>query len=137
SVPEGNHTLIVRLLGFVTKTVNLEVKAGESLSLPLIVLQQGSKELEEILIEGSINSFARKKTDYVARMPLENLENPQVYNVITKELLSEQMVVNYQEALRNAPGVLTSVYPAGGFAANLRGFISGVNHRNGMASVTN
>src|SRR5690606_7858910 len=58
SVPEGNHTLIVRLLGLVTKTVNLEVKAGESLSLPLIVLQQGSKELEEILIEGSINSFA-------------------------------------------------------------------------------
>lgn len=137
AVAEGSQSLEVRLLGFLTKTVSVNINAGESVTLPTITLQQDSKALKEILITGSINGFAKKKTDYVARMPLENLENPQVYNVVTKELLKEQVVVNYQEALRNAPGVLTSVYPAGGFAANLRGFISGVNHRNGMASVSN
>ena len=116
-------------MGFLTKTVSVNINAGESVTLPTITLQQDSKALKEILITGSINGFAKKKTDYVARMPLENLENPQVYNVVTKELLKEQVVVNYQEALRNAPGVLTSVYPAGGFAANLRGLSGKVLRR--------
>jgi iron complex outermembrane receptor protein len=36
-------------------------------------------------VSGGVNKFAQKETDYIARMPLKNLENPQVYNSIGKE----------------------------------------------------
>ncbi|MCH5690422.1 TonB-dependent receptor plug domain-containing protein [Niabella sp. W65] len=42
---------------------------------------------------------------YLSKMPLLNLENPQVYNVISKDLMKEQVVVTFDDALKNAPGV--------------------------------
>jgi len=137
NISAGNHTVVIRLLGYLPMEMQVIVEPGKNTDLQRIELRQDSKALEEISITGGRNKFSDKKTDYVARMPLENLENPQVYSVVTKEILQEQVVVNYQEVLRNAPGVITSTYPAGGFAANLRGFLTGVNLRNGMAGSTN
>jgi iron complex outermembrane receptor protein len=136
-VAVGDYVVVIKYLGYITQQINAKVEAGKITAMETIQLKTDSKTLAEIQINGGNNKFLDKKTDYVARLPLTDLENPQVYHSVTKELLQEQMVVNYQEALRNAPGVTTAVYPAGGFAANLRGFLTGVNHRNGMASLTN
>jgi iron complex outermembrane receptor protein len=133
----GDYVLTINHLGYVNRQVAFKVSASKAVVIPVIKLIPESNALEEVSIFRGKNKFADKASDYVARMPLDNLENPQVYSVITKQILEEQMVVNYQEALRNAPGIITAVYPAGGFAANLRGFLSGVNHRNGMAATSN
>ena len=119
-IPVGDHILIIKLLGYSSQQVAIKIERNVLETPITIKLSQNAKELAEVLINGGRNKFLNKKTDFVARMPLENLENPQVYSVVTKEILNEQMVVNYQEALRNAPGVITAVYPAGGFAVNLR-----------------
>jgi iron complex outermembrane receptor protein len=31
--------------------------------------------LEEVVVDGMIKKFAQKKSDFVARMPIKNLEN--------------------------------------------------------------
>lgn len=47
-------------------------------------------------------------------MPLKNLENPQVYNVIHKELLLEQVSIDVKSAVQNSPGSVPVTYPSGG-----------------------
>jgi len=70
-------------------------------------------------------------------MPLTNLENPQVYNVIHKELLLEQVSVDIKSAVQNSPGAVPVTYPSGGVAVTFRGFTTGINARNGMETSTN
>ena len=38
-------------------------------------------------------------------MPLKNIENSQVYNTVTNQLLVSQSVNSFQDALENAAGV--------------------------------
>ncbi|GAA6767803.1 TonB-dependent receptor [Flavobacterium sp. CGRL1] len=69
-------------------------------------------------------------------MPLTNLENPQIYSVIQKELLLEQVAVDIKSAVQNSPGVVPISYPSGGVGMIFRGFSVGVNARNGMETVS-
>lgn len=46
-----------------------------------------------------------KENRIVARMPLKNLENPQVYNTVSSELMKQQAVTTYDDAMRNVPGI--------------------------------
>ena len=62
------------------------------------------KNLEEIVIKGQLK-YKREKSTTVSKMPLSNIENPQVYNTVTSELLKEQVVTNFNDALKNATGV--------------------------------
>lgn len=77
----------------------------------------------------------------VARMPLKNLENPQVYTVVPKELLTEQIATDFRGALLPSPGVTNVMLGVGsggtGLSMRMRGF-SGADGagsiRNGMAT---
>lgn len=40
-----------------------------------------------------------------AKMPLHNLENPQVYTIISKEIIKEQVITDFGNALKNTPGL--------------------------------
>ena len=53
------------------------------------------KEIEVI----SKYKYKREKSTTVSKMPLNNIENPQVYNTVTSELLKEQVVTNFNDAL--------------------------------------
>src|SRR5690606_12973631 len=64
------------------------------------------------------------------------LENPQVYNVIHKELLQEQIAVDIRSAVQNATGAISKIYPSGGLEISFRGFSTGVNARNGMETLS-
>ncbi len=70
----------------------------------------------------------------VARMPLKNLENPQVYSVVGKELMKEQMMTDIREPFRAAAGVTATEYVTGSFAASFRGFTNFDYARNGLAT---
>lgn len=132
-VKVNTYTLQVSLTGYETLEQEITVKESETTSLNL-QLKVSNKELQEVII--SNNKMITKKTDYVARMPISNLENPQVYNVISKELLKEQIAVDIRSAVQNAPGVVTKIYPSGGLEISFRGFSTGVNARNGMETLT-
>lgn len=133
NVPEGPQTLIVQLVGYASLEQSIEVAANETIHVPVIYLNEDSKILQEVLVKGNGNKFGAKETEYVARLPIRNLENPQVYTAVTKELITEQVATDFKEALRNVPGVAANNNPAGGTGGVIRGFSATTTIRNGMA----
>lgn len=92
-------------VGFRTEVIKLDLNETDS-ELGTIVLHEESKSLNEVVVAQQRNNrFAERKSNYVAKMPLKQLENPQVYNVVNSELLEEQLVVNFDDALKNVPGM--------------------------------
>ena len=133
-VPEGNRALLIRMVGYKNTQKQIMVKANETTTVPDIILEESINKLETVVVNASekTNKFAQKETDYVARMPLDNLENPQVYSIVPKELMQEQVITDIDDALRNSPGTIPVVYVSGGFGTTFRGFDAGINARNGM-----
>ena len=123
-------------MGYVEQELAVKVASGQTLSLPTILLKSKSQRLDEVEVTGEgFRGYTDKKTEYVARMPLKNIENPQVYNVIPKELLQEQVALNIEDAATNAAGVAPQIWPSGAFFVNFRGFSIAPNARNGMETV--
>lgn len=140
-VEPGTYTLIFQLLGYEKYEKSVTVTANEVANIGLVWLVEDINQ-QEIEIEAAANKFAQKETDYVARMPLKNLENPQVYNVVSKELIQEQVVTNFDDAVKNAPGVnrLWSSTGRGGDGAgyfSMRGFSVQPSMINGIAGISN
>ncbi|SDG85226.1 iron complex outermembrane recepter protein [Dyadobacter soli] len=133
NVAEGAQTLVVQLVGYAAVEVAIQVLPDETITAPVVSLKENFNQLEEVQVKGNINRFADKETDYVARLPLKNLENPQVYSAVNKDLISEQVVTDFKDALRNVAGVAPVNNPAGGTGATIRGFSATTTVRNGMA----
>jgi iron complex outermembrane recepter protein len=131
-VPAGTYKVEARYLNLAPQQIEVVVTAGRRSTVTL-TLSQTSQQLQEVSISsGRGKTLADKKSDYIARMPLKNLENPQVYSVISKELLKEQISIDVVNAVQNTPGAVAYNYPAGGVGIAFRGFVSSVNARNGM-----
>ncbi|WP_207421099.1 TonB-dependent receptor [Desertivirga brevis] len=118
------------------------VQAGEIKELNFTV-SLSEVQLKAVEINSrKTNSLNAKKSETVARMPLQNLENPQVYVSIPKELLELQVVTNFNDALKNSPG-LDKLWSSTGRAGDgagyysLRGFSVQPNLVNGIAGLTN
>lgn len=135
-LPIGKYVVIVISESHEEVSQSVEVLHADDIVVADVQLKEAIHEIDEVILVNQSNRFANKESDYVARMPLRNLENPQVYTVITKELLKEQVVVDVKDALKNAPGAVPVWYPSGGIAVNSRGFLTGVNARNGMETST-
>ncbi|MBW3466976.1 TonB-dependent receptor [Arthrospiribacter ruber] len=134
-VTAGKYILVISHLGYATKEIQLKLENGQTLYVPAVsLLENGSDLLEFTLTDGRINEFANKETDYVARMPLKNLENPQVYSIVNKELMEEQIMTDIKEPLRSAPGVVPADYITGMFSIVSRGFRVWSYARNGLAT---
>ena len=135
---EGTYTLIISALGLQSAEKTVTVGAGQRVAVDF-ALAENAQQLREVVISGSrINRFARKQSEYVGKMPLSNLENPQVYATVGKELLTEQLVFTADDATRNVPG-LQKMWDAtgrggdGGAFYGSRGFIVASQLRNGVA----
>lgn len=131
-VPAGTQTITTKYLSLESQNKEVTLKAGQHTRLDFVMIET-SKQLEAVSISsGRVKTLADKKSDYIARMPLKNLENPQVYTVINKELLKQQISIDIVNAVQNTPGAVAYTFPAGGVGIAFRGFVSGVNARNGM-----
>lgn len=137
-VPTGKYKVQINMLGHQPSTKEVEVTTNEVTTVSF-QLEASSKELNEVVVVSGAKKFAEKKSEYVARLPIKNLENPQVYTVVPKELFQEQIAVDLRGALNSAPGlnnVTQSVGSGGvGLGLRMRGF-SGASAagsiRNGM-----
>ncbi|TDP03956.1 TonB-dependent receptor [Flavobacterium sp. 245] len=143
NIKPGNYTLRVSAVGFTSKEKSITLNSGDEI-VENFTITSNSEQLDEIVINGGSkkNPLARKETQQVSRLPLKNLENPQVYTTITSELLKEQVVTNIDDALKNAPG-LTPLWTStgrGGDGAgyfSLRGFAVQPTMINGLPGLTN
>ncbi|MCD8433791.1 TonB-dependent receptor [Tenacibaculum dicentrarchi] len=98
---KGKFTLIVSYIGFKTR----EILVNAPVNLSNIILYEGNELLQEVLLTSRNNKFSRKKTAYVSKLPLKDIENSQVYTTVTSEMLESQVVTNLDEAMANATGV--------------------------------
>ncbi|GGG55298.1 TonB-dependent receptor [Hymenobacter glacieicola] len=137
-VRDGQYTVVVTAVGLKSEERAVTVSGGQSVSLDFS-LTENAEQLREVVVNGArVNRFARKESVDVNKMPLSNLENPQVYATVGKELLTEQLVFSVDEATRNAPGVQKMWEPTGrsgdggSFYAS-RGFVVSSQLRNGVA----
>ncbi|WP_373519272.1 TonB-dependent siderophore receptor [Pricia sp.] len=139
----GAHALTISYLGFKTREIPFSVSGDRTLDLNTVILYEGNEILGEVVVEGErTNKFSRKKTAYVAKLALKDIENTQVYSTITTALLESQVVTNFDDALKNATGVenLWASTGRGGDGAGyyaLRGFSVQPQLVNGLPGLTN
>ncbi len=131
-VAAGTYTLTASFTGLATQKSIITVIAGET-NVVNFTLTEDNRQLQEVVVNSN-SRLASKETDYVARMPLKNLENPQVYNVVGKALIKEQIMTDIKEVFRAAPGVAPTEYVTGSFAVLFRGFTNFDYARNGMST---
>ena len=144
NIPAGNYLLNISFVGLKQREIAFSINEGRSTVLPEIILVEEKQSLKEILITGTDrqNSFERDRSVYVSKLPLEKIENPQVYDNITAELLEQQVVTNFDDALKNSSGI-TKLWEStgrGGDGAGyyaLRGFAVQPKLRNGLPGITN
>ncbi|MDI1255555.1 MAG: TonB-dependent receptor [Flavobacterium sp.] len=142
NIKPGSYVLRVSAVGHSAKEKNISLKSGDEI-VENFTISNSSEQLNEVTIESAkTNAFARKESAQVSKMSLNNLENPQVYNTISAELLKEQVNTNIDDALKNAPG-LTQLWAStgrGGDGAgyfSLRGFAVQPTMINGLPGLTN
>lgn len=141
-IKTNNYILLVSLPGYETLEQTVNFENGETTSLNL-QLKVSNKQLQEVTIYN--NNKAKlfpKQSTYVSKMPLKNIENPQVYNVVTADLLKEQAITNFEDALKNVPGIQklwesTGAAGNGGSYYTLRGFETQAKIVNGLPGLTN
>lgn len=142
--PQGSYILVISEVGAKVQEKPVTVTTGQTTTLPAITVDNTVHGLQEVNINANkTNKFKRTRSEDVAKMPLANLENPQVYNTVSSQLIQEQLIFSVDDALRNAPG-LQKMWDAtgrggdGGAYFNSRGFIVQSSMRNGIAGkVTN
>lgn len=133
----GTQTIIASLIGLSIQQQQVEVKPGSSVTVD-IILKESSAQLQEVTIS-SRNS--NKINSTVAKMPLTKLENPQVYTAVSSDLIKQQGITNFDDAMRNVPGISRtweSTGRAGDGASyfSLRGFEAQPALYNGLPGFT-
>lgn len=131
-IPVGTYQLEVSLIGYETLLQEVVIEQ-EQITAVALQLSYSQTQLQEVIVTGGRNKFSDKKTDQVARLPLKNLENPQVYQVVGKELMTEQTVTERSEVYRNVPGGVPNMAAGGSQGLSMRGFANTNGMRNGMA----
>ncbi|WP_129538560.1 TonB-dependent siderophore receptor [Flavobacterium sp. 140616W15] len=128
------NTLTVNIMGLAPQTKTVTVETGEEILLDFN-LTANAEILNEVFIVGNKYKItSKKKSEYVSRLPISNLENSQVYSVVDKELIKEQMALTVEESFRNVPGAAPAKTGAGMPSFFSRGFQTSENFRNGMAT---
>jgi iron complex outermembrane receptor protein len=134
NIAPGTYTVRIQLLGASQKDLKVEVVSGHPAILDYQLPKENIQALQEVRVVGNVNKYSRKESYYVSRLPLKNLENPQVYNVVPKELIEEQMAVDLGSISKNVPGAgIPMVLNQGRVTFRQRGFETEPNARNGVA----
>ncbi|WP_075164041.1 TonB-dependent receptor [Microscilla marina] len=131
NIPVGNYTLMVTKVGFGKQRLPVSVKANEKTRVD-ISLQEATYNLDEIAVYGQ-----RKKIVSATRTNLELLDIPMAVQVIDKQIIQQQQIINLREVFRNISGIQNTAAWGNGsrrLAVSSRGFLlTDANYRrNGL-----
>lgn len=136
-VKAGSYTIEASLVGLEKQAQTVTVTAGTA-ARANFTLKENSSTLNEV----NVSSRKARNSTIVAKMPLADIENPQVYNSVSSDLMKTQGIVNYDDAMRNIPGISrtwesTGREGDGGAYFALRGFDAQPVLTNGLPGLTN
>jgi iron complex outermembrane receptor protein len=138
NIKPGTYQLIASLVGLKQNEQSVEVKQDKKTSVNF-VLKESSAQLNEVTIS---SRNTNKVNSQIAKMPLKKLENPQVYSTVSSEIIKQQGITNFDDAMRNVPGISRTWESTGrgGDGATyfaLRGFEAQPSLYNGLPGFTN
>ncbi|WP_316843975.1 TonB-dependent receptor [Pedobacter psychrodurus] len=137
NLPFGKYTIEMVMVGFESARSTFEVSQADPIADIDLKIDYSSEKLEEVVVSGGGNRFSRKESEDVSKMPLRNIENPQVYTIVSKELMKEQIITDYNSAFKNVPGAGIAEVRNQGRTTNIsRGFPTPQLVRNGVGSFT-
>ena len=132
NIPAGAYIITASIVGFQGKSLDVVVKSGETVAVEF-TLSENNQQLDEIVVNGrAAKKLVQRETESVSRMPIKNLENPQVYNVVGQALIKEQMVTDRNEIYVNIPGAVPNFSAGGSQGISQRGFLNTNGMRNGL-----
>lgn len=91
-----------------------------------------TQQLQEVVINAERKALD-KSSEFASKLPLKNIENPQVVNTVNHLVIEQQGITNFPDILRNIPGIgrnwasISPYYTSRGFT--VRNYV-----RNGMVS---
>lgn len=136
-LPFGKYIVEVIMAGYEPTVESVELSETSPSAVVDVKLNSSSQNLEDVIIRSGGNRFAKKESIDVAKMPLKNIENSQVYIIVSKELMKEQVVTDYNSAFKNVPGAgIAEVRNQGRTTSMSRGFPTPQVVRNGVGSFT-
>ena len=131
NIPYGDYTLEFSLIGMHSKSIQIQVNSLQT-KINDVQLDENQEQLNEVVIIAErLNQFAHKESEYVAKVPLKNSNNPQSYSVVTNALLKEQVNTDLASAFKSITGGGYVQSNDGNVSVFLRGFRSDVHLRNG------
>jgi iron complex outermembrane receptor protein len=131
NIKPGTYTLIASGIGYTASKQNLIVISGKNNFLTL-ELNKATQQLSEVVIGSRKNRQRDKASSITSKLPLSNIENPQVINTVSNQVITEQAATDLNSMVKNIPGVVkgwssvSAYYTSRGF--NTRNYI-----RNGVA----
>lgn len=119
-------------------SLRTEIRTAPNRAAGSQVEEPGSvRALDKQVIEGRRSG----RSEHAAKTPLRRLENPQAYSTVNRRTLDEQVIVNFDDALKNTPGLDKLWEPTGrdGDGASyysLRGFEAQATVIDGVPGLT-
>lgn len=133
----GSYHIIASFTGL--QTIEKEVLVETAATKMDLILNENYAKLQEVLVSG----FQKDKvTTSVAKIPLSNLENPQMYSSVSHELIKQQGITNFDDALIRNVSALSRTWEStgrggdGGAYFSLRGFEAQSNLVNGLPGLS-
>ncbi|PKQ67696.1 TonB-dependent siderophore receptor [Labilibaculum manganireducens] len=123
-VDEGSYLLEASSIGLKTQKINVSVIAGQETVVPAFNMEKTDEKIGEVLIMGNrYSSYIADKSSQSLRFNTPLLEAAQNIQVVTKDLLDDQQLVDMRESItRNISGA-QMIEHWGSFARiNMRGF---------------
>ena len=117
NVPAGKQTIVFQAIGFSPQEKQVTLQAGTTKDLD-ITLDETTEKLAEVVVAGQ-----KRRTSTVTKTltPLENI--PISIQLVDKELMQQQQIIDVRDAVKNVSGVTPSGTYNGGYVYyNSRGF---------------
>lgn len=131
NVAPGVYTFVATAISYSANKQNVIV-THEDIVLNFKLIR-ATKELREVMVTTFKNIPKDQASIYAAKLPVKNIENPQVINLVSNQIITEQAVLDYNSALKNVPGITKSWGSVNGFYYS-RGFNTRNYMRNGVSA---
>jgi iron complex outermembrane receptor protein len=119
-IKAGNYVIILSLVGFESKEIDVDVKAGEE-TFVNGRLEQDYAELQKVIVASKTAKYTETNPSSSLRLNMPLNEIPQNIAVTTRQLLTDQGLIAMSEALRTVSGIQRNYGDINDITLNIRG----------------
>ncbi|UYQ95120.1 TonB-dependent receptor [Chitinophaga horti] len=139
--PAGSYMLELQYPGLPPLTQQINLTDGKLITADFS-LYANSRQLQQFEVNANRSRFAKKESNNIAKLPIKNLENPQVYTTVSSELIKEQVITDIGNAIKNMPGIYKiqgnrGINTDGTSSYTIRGFRTEASMMDGVPGQTN